>query len=71
MNAGQVIGLIFAILLLLPGGCFLAFGIGFTIDKDSYPLGLLLMGISGIVLAMAGLLFWAAFHRRNAGRPPL
>jgi hypothetical protein len=28
MSGGQIVALIFAILLLLPGGCFLLFGIG-------------------------------------------
>ena len=28
MTGGQVAALIFALLLLLPGGCFLVFGIG-------------------------------------------
>jgi len=35
MTGGQVAALIFALLLLLPGGCFLVFGIGMLNDASS------------------------------------
>jgi len=66
MTGGQVAALIFAILLLLPGGCFLIFGIGFATDEQAAfanaAPGLLL--IAAAILALAGLLFWLAFRRR-------
>ena len=33
MTGGQIAALIFALLLLLPGGCFLFFGIGMLTDS--------------------------------------
>ena len=63
MSGGQIAALIFAILLLLPGGCFLFFGIAFTPGTAvSAPSLLLLIGVA--ILAVAGLLFWLAFRRR-------
>jgi hypothetical protein len=34
MSGGQITALIFATLLLLPGGCFLLFGIGYLTDPQ-------------------------------------
>jgi hypothetical protein len=70
MRAGQIVALIFAILLLLPGGCFVLAGIAFLHgfnpegpqSSDLYP-SLLLFGLG--ILAFAGLLFWVAFRRRR------
>jgi membrane protein implicated in regulation of membrane protease activity len=63
MSGGQIAALIFAILLLLPGGCFLFFGIAFTPGTAvSAPSLVLLIGVA--ILALAGLLFWLAFRRR-------
>jgi membrane protein implicated in regulation of membrane protease activity len=73
VSGGQIAALIFAILLLLPGGCFLVFGIGFATDSnpqfsDAAPL---LLGVAAAILALTGLLFWLAFRRRSApGVPP-
>ena len=65
MTGGQTAALIFAILLLLPGGCFLIFGIGFLFDQHSYAdVAFLLIPIGLAILALAGLLFWLAFRRR-------
>ena len=66
MTGGQIAALIFALLLLLPGGCFLVFGIGFATDSnpqfsDAAPL---LLGVAAAILALTGLLFWLAFRRR-------
>ena len=72
MTGGQIVALILAILLLLPGGCFLVFGIsgatgghttGMTSAGDAELAGLLLT-IAAVILALAGLLFWVAFRRR-------
>jgi hypothetical protein len=35
MTGDQIAALIFAILLLLPGGCFLAVGISYVTDPDA------------------------------------
>ncbi len=63
MNGGQVAALGCAIALLLPGGCFLLVGIAST-DRNGLSIGV-------VILAFAGLLFWAAFSRRpGPGAPP-
>ena len=73
MSGGQIAALIFALLLLLPGGCFLVVGIGFATDEnrqfsDAAPL---LLGVAAAILALAGLLFWLAFrHRPGPGSSP-
>jgi hypothetical protein len=62
MSGGQIAALIFALLLLLPGGCFLVFGIDFaTRGPDPLSLGLLL--IAAAILSLAARLFWVAFRR--------
>ena len=62
MTGGQIAALIFAILLLLPGGCFLFFGIALTPGTAvGTPSLLLLIGVA--ILVLAGLLFWLAFRR--------
>jgi hypothetical protein len=58
MSGGQVAALLCAIVLLLPGGCYVVLGIGFGPS-------LLRIGIG--ILAVAALLFWIASRRR----PPL
>jgi hypothetical protein len=62
MTGGQVAALIFALLLLLPGGCFFILGIGFLSENDTDGVMLLLVGI--LLLSVMGLLFWVAFRRR-------
>ena len=69
MTGGQIAALVVAIILLLPGGCFLVMGIAFLgerdrIARDVAPLALI---AAAILLAIAGLLFWVAFRRRRAG----
>ena len=66
MSGGQIAALIFAILLLLPGGCFLIFGVGFLFDQHSYAdVAYALIPIGLGILTLAGLLFWLAFRRRR------
>ncbi|HXP02797.1 MAG TPA: hypothetical protein VN808_01670 [Stellaceae bacterium] len=65
MSGGQIAALIFAIILLLPGGCFLLFGIGFATDRQYYDAAFLLLPIAAAILALAGFLFWIAFRRRK------
>jgi membrane protein implicated in regulation of membrane protease activity len=63
MTGGQVAALIFALLLLLPGGCFLVIGIGMLAEgSSSGAVEALSIGIP--ILAVMGLLFWFAFSRR-------
>jgi Ca2+/H+ antiporter len=58
MTGGQIVALIFAILLLLPGGCFLVAGIAFSTGqyRDASAFHMLL-AIAAAILALAGLLF--------------
>ena len=76
MTGGQVAALICAILLLLPGGCFLVVGTAFLTDDDriaqsAAPLALI---VAAVLLGIVGLLFWVAFRRRpgagSADAPP-
>lgn len=69
MSGGQIAALIFAILLLLPGGCFLVVGVGFAVDSNRQfsDAAFILLPIAAAILALAGLLFWLAFRRRPAG----
>jgi hypothetical protein len=65
MTAGQIAALIFAILLLLPGGCFLVFGIGLSDQyADDKGAAIKLLLVAAAILSLAGLLFWVAFRRR-------
>jgi len=73
MSGGQIVALIFAILLLLPGGCFLLFGIGDANKSRQYtcvsgcgtPDYLVMLPVAVAILSVAGLLFWIAFRRRS------
>ena len=67
MTGGQIAALIFAILLLLPGGCFMVFGVAFALDAPGFAdLAFLLIPIGLAILGLAGFLFWLAFRRRRA-----
>jgi len=78
MKGGQIAALIIGILLLLPGGCFMLFGIGLASDSTDNlsGLGWTMVGIAVAILAFAGLLFWIAFRKRppapaaTGGPPP-
>jgi len=67
MSGGQIAALIFAILLLLPGGCFMLFGIAFVGDQQYSDGGIVLLAVAFVILGVAGLLFWLALRRR---KPP-
>jgi membrane protein implicated in regulation of membrane protease activity len=67
VSGGQIAALIFAILLLLPGGCFLFFGIILTPGTAVADPRLLLLPVAAAILALAGLLFWVAFRRPRPG----
>jgi Ca2+/H+ antiporter len=64
MTGGQIAALIFALLLLLPGGCFLVFGIGFLTDPHNSDVARVMLPVAAAILGVAGLLFWLAFRRR-------
>jgi hypothetical protein len=71
MSGAQIVALIFAILLLLPGGCCVFFGFiflhGFNPEgahTDGFYPSLLLVGLG--ILSAAALLFWLAFRRRTS-----
>jgi membrane protein implicated in regulation of membrane protease activity len=69
MTGGQIVALIIAILLLLPGGCFLLFGIGLSDQyADDREAAVELLLIAAAILSLAGLLFWFAFRRRRTSR---
>jgi membrane protein implicated in regulation of membrane protease activity len=65
MSGGQIVALLCAILLLLPGGCFLWVGIFEVWRSDPGP-SLPLLTVAGVILALVGLLFWIAIRRRPA-----
>ena len=65
MSGGQIAALIFAIILLLPGGCFLVFGIGFATDRQYYDVSFVMLPVAAAILGLAGCLFWIAFRRRR------
>jgi Ca2+/H+ antiporter len=68
MTGGQIAALIFAVLLLLPGGCFLLAGIAFSTGQyQDVSASHMLLAIALAFLALAGLLFGVAFRRRNRG----
>jgi hypothetical protein len=64
MSGGQIAALIFALLLLLPGGCFLIVGISIATDRQYADMALLALPIAAAILGLAGFLFWVAFRRR-------
>ena len=64
MSGGQITALIFALLLLLPGGCFLVLGISLTTDRQYADMAFVALPIAAAILALAGFLFRVAFRRR-------
>ncbi len=62
MSCGQIVALIFAILLLLPGGCvlFLLADSPVPATREDYQV---ILPIVAAILSPAGLLFWLAFRR--------
>jgi membrane protein implicated in regulation of membrane protease activity len=64
MTGGQIAALIFALLLLLPGGCFLIFGISLLNDPQASDASVPVLLIAIAILSVMGLLFWVAFRQR-------
>jgi Ca2+/H+ antiporter len=72
MTCGQVVSLILGALLLLPGGCFLFFGIGFSSDAQEFSgLGIVMLLIAVGILFIVWLLFRYAFRRKPPPPPSL
>jgi Ca2+/H+ antiporter len=69
MRGGQIVALVIAILLLLPGGCFLLVGIKEAAMPRRYANWfddyLVMLPVAVAILSVAGLLFWVAFRRRR------
>jgi hypothetical protein len=70
MSGGQIAALLFAIVLLLPGGCFLLVGISLTTDRQFAEMAFVALPIAAAILALAGLLFWVAFRRKRGPDAP-
>jgi len=68
MSGGQIAALIFAILLLLPGGCFLFFGAAFSTDPSGF--GMILLLIAAAILGPAAFLFRFAFRKKPSSQGP-
>jgi peptidoglycan/LPS O-acetylase OafA/YrhL len=62
VSGGQIAALIFAVLLLLPGGCLVVSGLADAIDRSAYSL--VELAIAAAILGLAGFLFWVAVRRR-------
>jgi hypothetical protein len=62
MTGGQIVALIFAVLLLLPGGCFLLLLTAIHPTSEDYQT---ILPIVAAFLSVSGLLFWVAFRRRR------
>jgi hypothetical protein len=62
MTVGQIAALILAIVLLLPGGCFVF--LGFTMMSESTDFGAMLVVIGLAFLGVMSLFFWLAFRKR-------
>jgi hypothetical protein len=73
VSGGQIVALIFAILLLLPGGCFLLLGttiLGESGTSSDTGFAALLFIVAGVILSFVAFLFWIAFRGRPPPSPP-
>jgi membrane protein implicated in regulation of membrane protease activity len=68
MTGGQVLALLCAIVLLVPGGCFLIVGIG-SLAEGSSGSGVAALQIGVPIVAVVVLLFWVALRRRPPSPP--
>jgi len=69
MTGGQIAALLLAILLLLPGGCFLYVGIGLMGDSHMRVAAEQMLIVGIVILALIGFLFWIAFRKRRPAPP--
>ena len=68
MTGGQVLALLCAIVLLVPGGCFLIVGIA-SLAEGSSGSGVAALQIGVPIVAVVVLLFWVALRRRPPSPP--
>ena len=64
MTGGQIAAFIFALLLLLPGGCFVVLGFGTIGESHRGDVGGIMLVVGIVILSVMGLLFWLAFRKR-------
>jgi hypothetical protein len=75
MSGGRIAALVFAIILLVPGGCFIFFGVRNLHDDtaavEAFDVGptLLLTGLA--ILSVTGFLTWLAFRKRKQSQVPM
>ena len=67
MSGAQIAALLFAILLLFPGGCFLLLGISLASDRQFSDAAPVALAVAFGILGLVGLLGWFAFRKK---RPP-
>jgi hypothetical protein len=66
MSGGQIAALLFAVILLIPGGCFFIMGVSLLTDKTDYGgLDLLAVAVGLGLLSLVGFLGWIAFRKRK------
>jgi membrane protein implicated in regulation of membrane protease activity len=73
MSGGQIAALILAIVLLLPGACYLIFGISAAVMGHYRGVGPAPLIIGALILSLVAWLFWIALRRRPpsaTGGPP-
>jgi hypothetical protein len=70
VSTGQIVALVFAILLLLPGGCFTLLGFGLASEPYYVDGAVIVFVIAAGIFGIAGLLFWVAFRRQRPPAPP-
>ena len=68
MSGGQIAALIFALVLLVPGGCFLYVGIRLMGDGHMRVAAEQMVTVGIVILALIGFLFRVAFRKRR--KPP-
>ena len=68
MTGGQIAALIFALLLLVPGGCFLYVGIGLMGNSHMRVAAEQMLTVGIVILTLIAFLFWGAFRKRR--QPP-
>jgi hypothetical protein len=64
VTGGQIAALIFALLLLLPGGCFLFFGFGLMGESHMGDVAAMMLLFGILILGLMAFLFWVAFRKR-------
>ena len=68
MSWGQIVALVFALILLIPGGCFLVNGFGMLQDRQMSDVGGWLLTIGVVILAVV--IWLGRFALRKPPTPP-